>query len=212
MFTGKILNPPGVQDKLNQQLIGDFQKAHAGTQITWSTYTSAAEETQKLENAVASGGGPDIFEFGSTVVPTAAATGDFVILSTAEWDTLGGQKKFFDARLKMSGLNPSQLIGVPEYMLPFALVYNKDLLDGAGVKPPTTWREFIDGAKKINNPDKGIWRTVMDPSDPFDPRHILWLLTKQLGGDFVSSDLTKATMNTEPVNTANPFWFDWMAT
>lgn len=211
MFTGKILNPPGVQDKVNQQLISDFQKANPGVKISWSTYTSASEETTKIETSVASGSGPDIFEFGSTVVPTAAATGDYVVLSTSDWDTLGGQKKFFPAQLKMSGLSPGQLIAVPEYMLPFALVYNTDLLDQAGAKPPTTWTEFIDTAKKINNPSKQIWGTVMDPSDPFDPWHILWVLAKQNGGDFVSADLTKATMNTQQVYDANRFWFDWMA-
>lgn len=212
MFTGKILNPPGVQDKVNKQLIDEFTKAHPGVQISWSTYTTASQETTKIETSVASGTGPDIFEFGSTVLPTAAATGDYVVLDTADWDALGGQKKFFSAQLKMSGLNPSQLIGVPEYMLPFALVYNKDLFSKAGVaKPPTTWTEFVDTAKKINNPSQNIWGTVMDPSDPFDPWHILWVLSKQFGGDFVSADLTKATMNTPQVYDANRFWFDWMS-
>jgi multiple sugar transport system substrate-binding protein len=212
MFTGKILNPPGVQDTVNKQLIADFQKLHPGVEISWSTYTSAAQETTKIETSVAAGTGPDIFEFGSTVLPTAAATGDYVVLSDADWTALGGKSKFFPAQLKMSGLNPSQLIGVPEYMLPFALVYNEDLLSSAGVeKPPTTWTEFIDAAKKITNPSKSIWGTVMDPSDPFDPWHIIWVLTKQYGGDFVSADLKKATMDTPQVYDANRFWFDWMA-
>ncbi|MGH2458357.1 MAG: extracellular solute-binding protein, partial [Chloroflexota bacterium] len=188
-----------------------FTQTHSGLQIDWTTYTSPAEETNKIETSVASGSGPDIFEFGTTVLPTAAATGDYVILSTSDWDAIGGQAKFFPASLKMAGLNPSQLIGIPEYVAPYAMVYNTELFSAAGVKPPATWTDLVQAATKINNPSKGIWGIAMDPSDPFDPWHILWLMTRQLGGDFVSDDLTKATMDSEAVYTANRFWFDWMA-
>lgn len=212
LFVGKINTPPGAQDALFKTLIADFESKHSGVKVAYNTYNSAAEESTKIETSVAASSGPDMFEFGSTVLPTAAATGAFVTLTNALWNELGGKSKFFAAQLKMSGLTPNALIGVPEYMLPFALVYNTDLLSAAGVQPPTTWTEFVDAAKKITDPTNGQWGTVMDPSDPFDPWHITWVLAKQFGGDFISADMTKATMTSQPVYEAFRFWFDWMAT
>ncbi|MCL4544737.1 MAG: extracellular solute-binding protein [Chloroflexi bacterium] len=211
MFISKINSPPGAQDALLKQLIVQFEGKNSGVKVQYSTYNSPAEESSKIETSLASGSGPDVFEFGSTLVPTAAATGAFVVLTNADWAVLGGESKFFAAQLKMSGLKPNELIAVPEYMLPFALVYNTELLGAAGAKPPTTWTEFVDAAKKMTNASKGQYGTVMDPSDPFDPWHITWVLAKQLGGDFITEDLAKATMDSEPVYQAFRFWFDWMS-
>lgn len=211
LFVGKINTPPGAQDALLKTLIADFEQKNSGVKVAYNTYNSAAEESSKIETSVASSSGPDIFEFGSTLVPTAAATGAFVVLTDSLWNTLGGKSKFFAAQLKMSGLTPSSLIAVPEYMLPFALVYNTELLQAAGAKPPTTWTEFVDAAKKMTDTSKDQWGTVMDPSDPFDPWHILWVLARQMGGDFVTEDMKTATMTSDPVYKAFRFWFDWIA-
>lgn len=37
------------------------------------------------------------------------------------------------------------------------LVYRKDLLDKAGMKPPTTLDEFIADVKKLHDPDHGVY-------------------------------------------------------
>lgn len=214
LFVNKINTPPGAQDALLKTLIASFQQTNTGVKVAYNTYSSAAEESTKIETSVASNSGPDIFEFGSTVVPTAAATGAFVVITDALWNTIGGSEgkaKFFPAQLKMSGLTPNALIAVPEYMLPFALVYNTDLLTASGDQPPTTWTEFVNTAKKMTDPAQDQWGTVMDPSDSFDPWHILWVLAKQLGGDFISADMTQSTMTSDPVYKAFRFWFDWMA-
>jgi len=85
------------------------------------------------------------------------------------------------------------------------------LLTATGDQPPTTWTQFVDTAKKMTDPTKDQWGTVMDPSDSFDPWHILWVLAKQFGDDFITADMTKSTMTSEPVYKAFRFWFDWMA-
>ncbi len=173
LFVNKINTPPGAQDALLKTLIASFQQTNTGVKVAYNTYSSAAEESTKIETSVASNSGPDIFEFGSTVVPTAAATGAFVVITDALWNTIGGSEgkaKFFPAQLKMSGLTPNALIAVPEYMLPFALVYNTDLLTASGDQPPTTWTEFVNTAKKMTDPAQDQWGTVMDPSDSFDPQ------------------------------------------
>ncbi len=52
----------------------------------------------------------------------------------------------------------------------------------------------------------------MDPQDTFDPWKILWHVTKQLGGDFISADYKTAQLNSPEVVQAVQFWFDWVAT
>ncbi|HEV7214706.1 MAG TPA: ABC transporter substrate-binding protein, partial [Chloroflexota bacterium] len=56
-------------------LIASFQQGNSGVKVAYNAYSSAAEESTKIETSVASNSGPDIFEFGSTVIPTASATG-----------------------------------------------------------------------------------------------------------------------------------------
>ena len=41
------------------------------------------------------------------------------------------------------------------------LVYRKDLLEKAGVKPPTTLDEFVAAAKKLNDPANGIYGVAL---------------------------------------------------
>src|SRR5262249_23477506 len=43
---------------------------------------------------------------------------------------------------------------VPWYTETRILYYHKDLLDQAGVKPPTTWAEWADAAKACTTPDQ----------------------------------------------------------
>ncbi|HEV7216838.1 MAG TPA: extracellular solute-binding protein, partial [Chloroflexota bacterium] len=58
---------------------------------------------------------------------------------------------------------------------------------------------------------KDQWGAVMDPSDPIDLWHILWVLAKQMGGDFISANMATSTMTSDPVYKAFRFWFDRMA-
>ena len=211
IFVGKNTSMPQVQDALMKRLIAQFERQNPGIKIDWSTYDSAAQENTTLQTSLVTRQGPDIFEFGSTLVPTAYSTNGFHVLTPQQWAFLGGRAKFFPAQLKLSGPNLSHLIAVPEYMLPFALVYNTAMFKAAGIKaPPTTWNAFVQDAKKLTIPAKNQWGTAMDPSDPFDPWHIGWVLTKQLGGDFVNANDTKATLDSAASVKALTFWFDWM--
>src|SRR5918911_804827 len=75
LFIAKITTPPGAQDKLMKQLIARFEKQNPGISVTYSTYNSAPQETTTLETSLATHQGPNLFEFGSTIVPVAASTG-----------------------------------------------------------------------------------------------------------------------------------------
>lgn len=213
LFIGKINTPPTAQATLMKQLIATFEKQNPDITVKYATYASASDETTTLETSLATHNGPNLFEFGSTIVPVAYATKGFRVLSAQDWNAVGGKSRFFAPQLTMAGPSADKLIAVPEYMLPFALVYNKSMFKAAGIsKPPTTWTEFVNDAKKLTNPAKKQWGVAMDPSDSYDPWHIIWVLTKQLGGDFVTPDLKTATLTSPIVAKAATFWFDWLTT
>jgi multiple sugar transport system substrate-binding protein len=201
------------QKQWMQQINNDFHKA-TGASIVWDTYSSSSEEQTKLQTSIVSGSGPDIFDLGTTFVPTAQATKGFTTLTADDWNMVGGKSRFFPQQMTMSGSSPNQSIAVPWIMRPYGMVYNTDLFKKAGIStPPTTWSDFVADAKKMTNPSAGVYGAEMDPSDSFDPWKIWWTFNEQMGGgSFLSPDLKTAEMNTPTAVNAVKFWFDWAST
>ncbi len=200
------------QQKQWMQSMADQFKKQTGSTIAWDTYATSSEEQTKLQTSIVSGTGPDIFLFGTTFVPTAQATGGFATLSASDWNALGGQSRYFSQQLTMAGSSPSQQIAIPFVMRPFVMVYNTDLFQKAGLSAaPTTWTDFVQYAQKMTDAASGIYGTTLDPADSFDPWKIWWMFSKQLGSDFLSSDLKTAQLNTPEAVQAVQFWFDWAA-
>jgi multiple sugar transport system substrate-binding protein len=191
-----------------QQVASEFQKK-TGSTIAWDTFNGASEEQTKLQTSIVSGSGPDVFSLGTTFVPTAQATQGFTVLTDQDWQKVGGKGRFFQPQLTMSGSSPNQLIAVPFVMRPFAMVYNKDLFQKAGISTaPQTWTQFVQDAQKMTNSSAGVYGAEMDPSDSFDPWKIWWMLDGQMGGNFISQDLKTAHLNSPEAVQAVRFWFD----
>jgi len=211
LYIAKDTAHPQQQAQLMDMIKAQFEKENPGSSFTYDTYASAGEETTKLETAAAAQEGPDIFEFGSTLVPTANATGAFEVFTNDMWNHIGGKGIFFPPQLTMSGPSPDKLIAVPVSGNPWALVHNKAMLQAAGIsKVPSTWNDFIDAAKEMTN---GIdtWGTAMAPADGFDPWHKIWLFATQLGGQLMDSTGKKGLLDSDASVQACAFWLDWMA-
>ena len=96
-----------------QQDIANQFKTQTGATVKWETFASANDEVTKIETSAVSGNGPDIYGVGTTMTPTAYATGAFVKLDDAEWQKVGGKDKFLPATLGISGPDPNNQIGIP---------------------------------------------------------------------------------------------------
>lgn len=211
LFMGKNTAHPQAQTTLIDMIRQEFAKLRPGVELTYDTYASSSEELTKLETAAASKEGPDIFEFGSTLIPTAMATGAFEILGDAQWQRLGGKDAFFKPHLAMSGPSPDRTIGVPEVANPYAMIYNRRLFQEAGISgPPRTWNEFVDYGQRLTNPARDQWGVAMAPADGFEPWHLVWLFTTQLGGQMVDVKQKKGLLDSPEVLKATAFWLDWM--
>lgn len=211
LFIAKDTAHPQQQAQLMDMIKAQFEKENPGSSFTYDTYASAAEETTKLETASAAQEGPDIFEFGSTVVPTAYATGSFEVFTDDMWNHLGGKKIFLQPQLTMSGPSPNKLIAVPVSGNPWAMVHNKAMFQAAGINSvPTNWNDFVAAAKEMTN-GTDQWGTSMAPADGFDPWHKIWLFVTQLGGQLMDSTGKKGLLDSAEAVEACAFWLDWMA-
>jgi multiple sugar transport system substrate-binding protein len=79
------------------------------------------------------------------------------------------------------------------------LTYRKDFFRQTGLdpaKPPKTWTELRDYAKKLNRPDEGVWGYAF-PAFSTDHTADRWYpyLHMGQGGQILSDDLTKAAFN-----------------
>jgi len=209
LFLGQLTsNSQGQMNMLNS-MIAKFEKQNAGIKVQYQTYNGASQELTTIETSIATHQGPSIFDVG--FLPTAYYTGGFQMMTPSDWAMIGGKQKFFAKQFGEAGPNAKQIIGIPWEVLPFALAYNKEMFQKAGIKsPPTTWTEFVNDAKKMTNPAKNQWGTGIDPADSLDPWHVNWVMTRQMGGNFVNPSKTKGTLNSPPVVNSLSFWFNWV--
>ena len=91
-----------------QQDIANQFKTQTGATVKWETFASANDEVTKIETSAVSGNGPDIYGVGTTMTPTAYATGAFTKLDDAAWQKVGGKDKFLPATLGISGPDAEQ--------------------------------------------------------------------------------------------------------
>jgi multiple sugar transport system substrate-binding protein len=181
-------------------------KAATGADLTIETYSSAADETTKIQSSIVAGSGPDVYQLGTTFTPVAYGTKGFVKLSADDWTKAGGKDQLVPESLGMSGPDANTQIGIPVAMRPFGMAYNTEMFKAAGITtPPTTWDDLVADAKKLTN--GSTYGLAIGYADGFDPWKFIWSLTEQAGGSFVSKDLKTAQLSSSTVNTAVAQYF-----
>jgi len=195
------------QVKAWRQDIGNQFKAKTGATVKWEEFATANDEITKIETSVVSGNGPDIYGVGTTMTPTAYATGAFVKLDDAAWQKVGGKDRFLPATLGISGPDEKNQIGIPWATRPFVMAYNKDLLNAAGItKPATTWDELGQQAKKLTK--GGQYGLAVAYKDNFDPWKFAWGMSVTAGNPLVDGKTAK--INDPTVKKAYQTYFGWL--
>lgn len=188
-------------------IAGQFHK-ETGATIQWVYSSSAVTLAQELEQAAASGSGPDVWSIGSSFNGTATSLNDFYTFTPADWSTLGGQSSFVAKQLTMSGPNNSQDIGIPFESIPFVLAYNTALFKKAGLSAaPTTWTQLVTDAQAIQKASPGVAGVGLSPADPYGPWKPVWSYMEQLGGDFLAANGKTANMSSPQLQSALKFYF-----
>lgn len=144
-------------ENILKPLIEDYEKTHRGVQIEYKRQSSK-EYRERLQAAVGSGKGPDIFRFHNTWLPMLK--GDLSPMPASVFSPDDFKDTFYSVVTEdlKSG---SSYYGVPLEVDGLALVYNPDILKAANVSPPTSWEEFQKAARILTVKDeKGKIRTA----------------------------------------------------
>lgn len=175
-----LWEPSGVM----QEVLDDYQQQNPGVTIEYSKQ-SHKDYRERLQNAIATGQGPDVFRYHATWVPmlrNELAPLPSSVLSAQEY-----QNTFYPvaaSTLQSEG----KLVGIPIMYEGLALLYNTDLFATAGIEPPSTWAELQSAAAQltIKNGNE-IRRSGIALGNSTNVDHfsdILALLMLQNGADF----------------------------
>jgi len=127
------------------QVLADFEKENPGVSVRY-TKQSYRDYRQRLQTAIASGNGPDVFRFHASWTPSLSA--ELARMPSSVYSASEFQKTFYPAaasQLQVQG----QLVGIPLMYDGLALFYNKEALTTAAVDPPKTWSELRTLAAKL---------------------------------------------------------------
>ncbi len=193
-FDGVILNVVG-----NKYPIGNAFEAHAktfeamtGAKIVFKTvsfgdvYNTIAADYKTGTNDY------DLIIFSPIWLPDfvnanylADLTPQVEADSSLEWDDI---VPFFQ---KYGGTYNNKTYGIPVDGDYYMLYYRSDLLEKAGLKPPSTWDEYLAIAKKFHGKDlNGDGTPDYGSCLPKQPNHVGWWAFWSIAGSFLQSQGT----------------------
>ncbi|MFI6285470.1 extracellular solute-binding protein [Streptomyces sp. NPDC051018] len=194
--SGKItlwMHPVIMEPKANaafwDKIEADFEAAEKDTdivieQLPWEN------RDQKLATAFAGGKGPDIVLLGPDQIPQYHANG---ALAPVDGGLKESKDKFRPAALEAMSQD-GKVYAAPIYHTVTSTIYNKKLLDRAGItKPPATWDEIKAAAPKL----KAVGHTTLDysASNEASQNMSFYPLLWQAGGKVFAEDGKKVAFN-----------------
>lgn len=114
-------------------------------------YVPWASAHDKFTNAIAGGTGPDVAEVGTTWTPEFGDAGALMDVS-GHIEEAGLADGYVESVLD-SGTVEEAVYGAPWYAGVRSIIYRTDLLEEAGVEPPTTWDELVTVGEAIKESD-----------------------------------------------------------
>jgi multiple sugar transport system substrate-binding protein len=121
-----------------------FNKQYPKVDVKY-VYVEFQELSKKIIAAAGAKQGPDVLLYGGSDLVQMYKTGALKSMQPY-WDKFADKDKFPEGVLtKFDG----QIYGVKPYVNLVALWYNQEILDGVGVKPPTTFEEVTPTLAKI---------------------------------------------------------------
>ncbi|MFE4664743.1 ABC transporter substrate-binding protein [Streptomyces sp. NPDC056716] len=164
----------------------------------------------RILTATTSGQGPDVLNIGNTWSASLQATGALLPWDQANLDKIGGKDRFVDSALGSTGAAGQDPAAVPLYSMAYALYYNKQMFEDAGItEPPTTWDELIADGKQLTGDDQ--WGLAIEGANPSENIHHAVVFAKQHGAEFFTAD-GKPDFTSDSAVTGVKQFVDLMAT
>ncbi|URM92262.1 sugar ABC transporter substrate-binding protein [Streptomyces sp. MRC013] len=184
-----VIADPKANSAYWKQVEKDFEAANPGTRVTVEEQPWENRD-EKLATALGSGKGPDVVLLNPDQVPQYLGNG---ALRPVDKAVEGIEESFLPNAVKALS-HDGRLYAVPIYHTVTTTLYNKRLLDRAGVKePPTTWDEIRAAAPKLKR--AGVAVLDYSASNEATLNLNFYPLLWQAGGRVFSEDGRKAAFN-----------------
>ncbi|GAA4043570.1 ABC transporter substrate-binding protein [Nonomuraea soli] len=181
---------------VKESIVPAFEKA-SGADVE-VTYVDWAELSPKLNAAFAAGTAPDVIGHG------VAATADLAANDRIEDLTPYVAK--LEGRADLAAALPGGQVGGKQYIVPLIMTLRMIVYSGADFKaagldpevPPETWQDVRAAAEKLTERegDKIVKAGLVLPSNPIGIQQSYGTLLWSNGGEFLSPDGKKATLDT----------------
>lgn len=165
-----------------QSVFADFEAANPGVSVEY-VKQSYQDYRTRLQTAIGSRNGPDIFRYHASWVPMLSSQLDTMpssVMSARDY-----QQTFYPVVSRQLQVN-GQVVGVPLMYDSLGLYYNKQIFAEAGVQPPETWAEVKALASQLTvRNGSQIQRAGLAIGNTTNVEHfadILGLLIYQNGG------------------------------
>jgi multiple sugar transport system substrate-binding protein len=166
-----------------EDVLKDFESQNPGVTVDYRK-KSHKDYRSRLQTAIASGNGPDIFRYHATWTPML--TQELAAMPSKVMSPNKYEQTFYPIMAKQLQAD-GQIVGIPLMYDGLALYYNKDILKTANEEPPATWGGLKLLASKLTVKDEGvIERGGLAIGNTTNVQHwsdILGLLIYQNGGD-----------------------------
>ncbi|MBP7768360.1 extracellular solute-binding protein [Candidatus Woesebacteria bacterium] len=126
-------------------VIADYERANPGVSIKY-TKQSHRDYRTRLDTALGSDNGPDIFRFHASWVPMLRQ--ELAPLPSSVMSSSEFQNTFYQVAVTQLQSN-GQIVGIPLMYDGLALFYNTDIFKTAVLEPPKTWPELRTTASKL---------------------------------------------------------------
>lgn len=169
-----------------EDVITEFETANPNIDVNY-VQQRHPDYRERLQTAIASQNGPDLFRFHASWTPMLAeelSPMPSSVMSVTEYRNI-----FYPVAAQQLQIN-GQIVGIPLMYDGLALYYNKDIYTAAGLQPPKTWAEVKTQAAQLTvRSSDGIERAGAAIGNASNVEHfsdIIGLLMLQNGADLTN--------------------------
>jgi multiple sugar transport system substrate-binding protein len=188
-----------VDQKVYEAVVAEWNKTHAN-QIKL-TLIPPAEYIAKVTAAAAGGQLPDLLDVDLIYMPDFINQGLLQPI-TEKVNGYAHKADLSPGHVQVSTSDDGKIYGVPFYVDASSLFWNKDLYRKAGLdpeKPPTTWAEVLDHAKKIRALGSDTYGFYFAGGGAGPNAYTYLPQIWAAGGDVIDYTAHKAIMGTNPI-------------
>ena len=206
----------GDMGKRHETLIKEFNKANPDIEVESLYSGNAWTMRDKLLAAVAGKQPPDVSMIDQFWAAQLASTGAIIKMQTLIDGPDGIDKADVNKTAWMTATVDGEIWTMPYAMSNIVLYYNKDMFKAVGLdpnKPPTTWGELVDYAKKLTRDVNGDgkvdeWGLSFPIQAGTGTVYYYITFLWQAGGELYNADYTKVAFNSPAGVEALQFWMD----